>query len=48
MSEFSLVDRIICAASDARINDVEVLASGIGIGAGLAVGGASCLAGGAG
>ncbi len=31
MSEFSLVDRIICAASDAWINDGEVLATGIGI-----------------
>lgn len=31
MSEFSLVDRIICAASDAWKNDGEVLATGIGI-----------------
>ena len=31
MSEFSLVDRIICAASNAWINDGEVLATGIGI-----------------
>ncbi len=31
MSEISLVDRIICAASDAWINDGEVLATGIGI-----------------
>lgn len=31
MSEFSLVDRIICAASDAWIGDGEVLATGIGI-----------------
>ena len=31
MSEFSLVDRIICAASDAWKDDGEVLATGIGI-----------------
>lgn len=30
MSEFSLVDRIICAASNAWVNDGEVLATGIG------------------
>jgi glutaconate CoA-transferase subunit B len=31
MSEFSLVDRVICAASQAWKNDGEVLATGIGI-----------------
>ena len=31
MSEFSLVDRIICAASEAWKDDGEVLATGIGI-----------------
>ena len=31
MSEFSLVDRIICAASNAWEGDGEVLATGIGI-----------------
>ena len=31
MSEISLVDRIICAASDAWKDDGEVLATGIGI-----------------
>jgi glutaconate CoA-transferase subunit B len=31
MSDFSLVDRIICAASNAWLNDGEVLATGIGV-----------------
>lgn len=31
MTDFSLVDRIICAASNAWLNDGEVLATGIGV-----------------